>query len=125
MKIVQSSPSSGSFPWWYCYLTRAQYQAQKLTLIQSIRAFSDFASFICAYLCVCVCVCVNSSMQFYHMCACVHAKSPQSCQALCDPMDCSLPGSSIHRILQARIPDWVARPTSRITCVCLCIIIPP
>ena len=34
--------------------------------------------------------------------ACV-LKSLQSCPALCDPMDCSPPGSSVHRILQARI----------------------
>ena len=29
---------------------------------------------------------------------------------LCDPMDCSLPGSSVHGILQARIQEWVAMP---------------
>ena len=45
-------------------------------------------------ICVCVCVCV-----------CVHA---QWCQTLSDPMDCSLPGSSVHGILQARILEWVA-----------------
>ena len=33
-----------------------------------------------------------------------------SCLTLCDPMDCSLPGSSVHRILQARILEWVAFP---------------
>ena len=32
---------------------------------------------------------------------------------LCDPMDCSLPGSSLHGILQARILGWVAVPLSR------------
>ena len=32
----------------------------------------------------------------------------QSCLTLCDPMDCSLPGSSIHGIFQARVLDWVA-----------------
>ena len=32
----------------------------------------------------------------------------QSCLTLCDPMDCSPPGSSIHGILQARILEWVA-----------------
>ena len=37
----------------------------------------------------------------------------QLCPTLCDPMDCSLPGSSIHGILQARILDWVAIPFSR------------
>ena len=37
----------------------------------------------------------------------------QSCPTLCDPMDCSLPGSSIHGILQARILEWVAISFSR------------
>ena len=32
---------------------------------------------------------------------------------LCDPMDCSLPGSSILGMFQARIPEWVAIPLSR------------
>ena len=32
----------------------------------------------------------------------------QSCPTVCDPMDCSLPGSSVHGILQARIMEWVA-----------------
>ena len=31
----------------------------------------------------------------------------QSCSTLCDPMDCSLPGSSVHGVLQARILEWV------------------
>ena len=39
---------------------------------------------------------------------CVHAKSFQSCLTLCDPMNCSLPGSSVHGILQARILEWIA-----------------
>ena len=41
------------------------------------------------------------------------AKSLQSCPALCDPMNCSLPGSSVLRILQARILEQVAMPSSR------------
>ena len=32
----------------------------------------------------------------------------QSCPTLCDPVACSLPGSSVHGILQARILEWVA-----------------
>ena len=43
--------------------------------------------------CVCVCVCVLVA---------------QSCQILCNPMDCRPPGSSVHKILQARILEWVA-----------------
>ena len=31
----------------------------------------------------------------------------QPCPTLCDPVDCSLPGSSVHGILQARILEWV------------------
>ena len=37
----------------------------------------------------------------------------QSCPTLCNPMDGSLPGSSVHGILQARILQWVAIPFSR------------
>ena len=37
----------------------------------------------------------------------------QPCSTLCDPMDCSLPGSSVHGILQARILEWVALPFPR------------
>ena len=37
----------------------------------------------------------------------------QLCPTLCDPMNCSLPGSCIHGILQARILEQVAMPSSR------------
>ena len=40
-------------------------------------------------------------------------KSLQSCPTLCDPMDCSPPGSSVHEILQLRILEWVAIFSSR------------
>ena len=36
------------------------------------------------------------------------AKSLQSCPILSDPMDYSLPGSSVHGILQAKVLEWVA-----------------
>ena len=39
--------------------------------------------------------------------ACVRAKSLQSCLTLCNAMDCSPPGSSVHGILQARRLEWV------------------
>ena len=41
----------------------------------------------------------------------VHAQSLQSCLTLCHPMECSLPGSSVHGILQMRILEWVAVPS--------------
>ena len=37
----------------------------------------------------------------------------QSCPSLCDPMDCSLPGSSVHGIVHARVLEWVAISFSR------------
>ena len=37
----------------------------------------------------------------------------QSCLTLCDPMDCSPPGFSLHGILLARMLEWVAMPSSR------------
>ena len=43
----------------------------------------------------------------------VRAQSLQSCPTLCFCMDCSLPGSSVHGILQARILGWVAMPSYR------------
>ena len=61
------------------------------------------SSFVFALHCaisVCVCVCV---------CVCV----TQLCPILCNPVDYSLPGSSVHEILQARILDRVAISSSR------------
>ena len=49
------------------------------------------------YLIVCCCCCLVA----------------QLCPTLCDPMDCSPPGSSVHGILQARILEGVAMPSSR------------
>ena len=46
----------------------------------------------------------------YSLCMCSVA---QSCPTLCDLMDCSPPGSSVHGILQARILEWVATPSFR------------
>ena len=40
-------------------------------------------------------------------------KSILSCLTLCDTRDCSLPGSSVHGILQTRILEWAAMPSSR------------
>ena len=45
----------------------------------------------------------------HHVCVLV----AQLCLTLCDPMDCSLPGSSIHGLFQARILEWIAISFSR------------
>ena len=54
-------------------------------------------------MCVCVCVCVF----------CVLCLVTQLCLTLCDLVDCSSPGPSVHGILQARTFEWVAIPSSR------------
>ena len=48
-----------------------------------------------------------------HKCFCVCVLVTQSCPTLCDPIDCSRLGSSVHGILQARILEWVAISFSR------------
>ena len=45
--------------------------------------------------------------------SCVCARSLETFLTLCDPMDHSLPSSSVHGILQARILEWVTLPSSR------------
>ena len=60
-----------------------------------------YSPLITVCVCVCVCVCI------------MHTNSLQSCSTLWDPMDCNPPGSSDCRILQTRILEWVAIPSSR------------
>ena len=55
----------------------------------------------------------ESSLLGLRVYACVRAKPFQSCPTLCNLMYCRLPGSSVHGILQARILEWVAMPSSR------------
>ena len=43
----------------------------------------------------------------------IHSELTQSCPTLCDPMDCSLPGSSVHGIFQAIVLEWIAISFSR------------
>ena len=55
---------------------------------------------------------------YFTSCSCLtkyyqRAKLLPSCPTFCNPMYCSLPGSSDHRILQARILEWVDMPSSR------------
>ena len=51
----------------------------------------------------------KTGLPYPYSCVPSHA---QSCLTLCDPVDCSLPGSSVHGILQARILKWVDMPSS-------------
>ena len=58
-----------------------------------------------------VCIMVHSTWELWATdLPCVHA---QSCLTLCNAMDSSLPGSSVHGVLQARILEWVVISSSR------------
>ena len=50
---------------------------------------------------------------FLHLLTVKCVKVAQSCPTLCNPMDCSPPGSTVRGILQARVLEWVAIPFSR------------
>ena len=56
--------------------------------------FNSYQFFMVLCVCVCVCVCARTHAQLY--------------LTLCNLMDCSLPGSSVHGIYQARKLEWVA-----------------
>ena len=60
---------------------------------------------VCAWVLACVCVCVSVDL-----CTC---SVIWSCLSFCDPMDCNLPGSSVHGIFQGGILEWVAISSSR------------
>ena len=94
---------------------------------QQTKILIDIADLI-----ICACICINMYTQIYiyiyidmymHACtyvciciyihACMHAELFPSCPTLCDPTDCGLLGSSVHGILQARMLDWVAMPSSK------------
>ena len=65
-------------------------------LIWKCRAYSRERWYMYTYVCACIC-----ASYFSHV------------WLLCDPMDCSPPGSSIHGVLQARTLEWVTMPSSR------------
>ena len=103
----------------YILWTRSHRQAQELKIwrchLRVLDTESDEQLLMCSFHIVCVC-----------------AESLQSCLTLYDHMDYSLPGSSVHGILQARILEWVAMPSSRgsswprnrtrISCIVSCIV---
>ena len=86
------------------------------SLLSAIRVESSACLKVLVFLpAVLIPACASSSPEFLMMssaCA-VLCLVPQSHLTLCDPVDCSPPGSSVHGILQARILEWVAMPSSR------------
>ena len=60
----------------------------------------------------------NNGVGCHFLLQCMKVKSEsevaQSCPTLSNPMDCSLPGSSVHRIIQARVLEWGATAFSNV-----------
>ena len=100
-----------AWSFWPCtaFSTQALSRAFKVLcfwFLQSTKAYLCGQS-VCV--CVCVCVCAHTSDC---VCTCMHVRA-QSCPILCNPMDCSPLGSSVHGIFQAKILEQVAKRPSR------------
>ena len=69
----------------------------------------------------------NTGVGCHFLLQCVKVKSEsevaQSCSTLSDPMDCSLPGSSVHGILQARVLEWVPLLILLVVCYILLLVV--
>ena len=69
----------------------------------------------------------NTGVGCHFLLQCMRMKSEsevaQSCPTLCEPMDCSLPGSFVHGIFQARVLEWVAISFSKYSYSCVSIAI--
>ena len=87
----------------------------QLTMIMKQKNFSrnnektDNFIFFCKAIIKCF---IEPKKRFYSW-GCVCFLVAQSCLTLCDPVDCSSPGSSVHEIFQTRVLEWVAFPFSR------------
>ena len=79
-----------------------------LIFCQQSRSKSRFIFFLPLFI-VPLPLCTSTPTMYKYRCA----KSLQSCLTLCNLLDCSPPGSSVHGILQARILKWVLIPFSR------------
>ena len=101
LDILITSPWCSTFWHWHDDLKQAKIAEE----VESHLLHSDGHSHPWTFL--------NQSFMVYVslMHACI--QSLQSCLTLCNSMHCSPPGSSVHRILQARILEWVAVPTFR------------
>ena len=76
-----------------------------MSIITQWRSIEDVSlTSYCFYFSASVIGCINSEKE---------SEVAQLCPTLCDPIGCSLPGSSVHGIFQAKILEWLAIPFSR------------
>ena len=129
VKFIKLTWEKPMFPWHWLFLSKhMKYFSTQSSIILCIsKLFCNF--FHIGFRCMMLNLCLDFffycewGLWFYYIFEysisivllrfCMCAKSLQSCLTLCDPMDCSLPGSSVHGISQARILEWVAMPSSR------------
>ena len=127
--VITPSSLSGT---WRSFLYSSSVYSCHLFLISSVSVRSFISVLYCTHLCMKCSLGISKfleeisslshSMVFLYNSkqvfllsnyGCVPAKSLQSYPILCGPMDCSLPVSSFHGFLKARILEWVAMPSSR------------
>ena len=78
-------------------MTVRMYFLNDLSIPESITNYTTFS---------------HKEISTFYFLLCMHAKLAQSCPTPCEPIGCSLPGPSVHGILQARILEWVSVPSS-------------
>ena len=81
-------------------------------LLESTCHLPEF-NFKCKFIQWHINVCSDILCNLQRSYACGHSQFLQLCPTLCDPMDCSPQDPSVHGILQARILEWVTKPSSR------------
>ena len=96
----------GVDPWQTCWWARGSVWVGLLKffyLCVCLFYFNIFYIFISTYIFNYIYIYI-----YMYTCVCVCVLVAQSCSVLCDPIDCSPPGSSVHGMLQARILKWIA-----------------
>ena len=83
-------------------------------ILRESHPFSSFVIYSVTYACNEIKTSFIILGEYWKACVCMCLVA-QLCPTLCDPMDCSPPASSVHGILQARILEWVAMPSSKVS----------
>ena len=92
-------------PWWPCYSPWGCKESDRAEVTEHARTHAQGLQTPWVFL---LHTKVKKSIRLK-----VKVLATQSCSTLCDPMDCSPPGFSVHGILQARILQWIAFSFSR------------
>ena len=105
VRMLKSSPC-------FVNVTNLVMQAHFLYML-SVSWFEAQDSLLCSFMVVWASLVAQMVKNLPAMQEKVKVLVTQSCLTLCDPMDCSPPGSSVPEILQARILEWVAMRSTR------------